>query len=636
MRNIPRSAIFCIFLLLSLAVEAGQYPVSEIPKALLKNASAVIRKQEQTVEIRALNKVVIKDHYVITILNEKADNLAYFSDYYSNLRTINHIEGTLYDAAGNKLRTVRKADIKDEPVSSSMTMVDDDRIKYHNFYHKDYPYTIEYESEVVKDESMFLPSWAPVPGRNISVEQSTCTVIAPVDYLVRTKQYNFPSPPVITVKGKEKYYTWSISQQAALIKEYAGPAIHELAPYISFGPSDFKLDNYSGSMRAWEDYGRFITAMNAGLGELPQQIRDKANALVAGAKTDEEKVTRLYHFMQQNTHYIGIQLGVGGWRPFSASYVASKGYGDCKALSNYMVALLQAVGIKANYVLIRAGENERDISVDFPASQFNHAICAVPMKNDTMWLECTSQTVAAGYMGSFTGNRHALLITENGGKIVATPRYDKSINQVVGLINGTVDQEGKLTLTAKVRYQAECTDDLHSRIHAYSREEQLKYLKQNLDLPHYDITDFSYDEKPGRIPVITESLSLVAPSYSQVTGKRLFVSPNVLNRWDTKLAEDTSRLYSVDLSEDRIELDTVFLSLPANYKPESLPREINLTTSFGEYKSNVVLQGDQLVYTRRLVLNKGRFPAADYNKLVKFYDQVYKADRAKVVLIKPE
>jgi len=34
--------------------------------------------------------------------------------------------------------------------------------------------------------------------------------------------------------------------------------------------------------------------------------------------------------------------------------------------------------------------------------------------------------------------------------------------------------------------------------------------------------------------------------------------------------------------------------------------------------------------------NSGRFPAKEYNELVKFYEQVYKADRGRVVMVKPD
>jgi hypothetical protein len=79
--------------------------------------------------------------------------------------------------------------------------------------------------------------------------------------------------------------------------------------------------------------------------------------------------------------------------------VAEKKYGDCKALSNYMVSLLKEAGVKAHYVLATSGD-EKGLERRFSGTLFfNHAICCVPNGKDTIWLECTSQTQPAGFMG---------------------------------------------------------------------------------------------------------------------------------------------------------------------------------------------------------------------------------------------
>ena len=50
------------------------------------------------------------------------------------------------------------------------------------------------------------------------------------------------------------------------------------------------------------------------------------------------------------------------------------------------------------------------------------------MEKDTVWLECTSQTLPFNYLSSFTDDRYALLITPEGGKMVRTPEFKKSEN----------------------------------------------------------------------------------------------------------------------------------------------------------------------------------------------------------------
>jgi transglutaminase-like putative cysteine protease len=627
-----------LFLVIQAVATAGDinYPVATIPKALLTNADAVIRVQEQVVEINSLNKYSEKEHYVITILNEAGEKYAQWLSAYSKMISINHIDGTLYDATGNKVRSLKKSEIKDYPASDEMTMVTDVRFKYHNFYHKIFPYTVEYEFETNHTGTMFLPEWVPVPWKNVSVEKSKFIFISDPEIKINTRVYNYDRKPDVKIADRKNVMSWELLQQPAFEKEYASPPIVDLAPMVRFTSSEFKLDDFSGSMSSWGDYGKFILSLNEGLDELPVVIKEKVKSLTAGVNSTEEKVYKLYRFMQQNTHYVGIQLGIGGWRPFPANYVATKGYGDCKALSNFMVSLLKEAGIRANYVLITSGEGEKDMELDFPSADFNHAICAVPLQKDTIWLECTSQVTTPGYMGSSTGNRHALMITDNGGKVVRTPHYSKTENKAFNIIEGRIDLNGNLDAKSINNYQAESGDQIHGIDKMLSKEEQLKYLKRKLDLPNYDVTEFSYQQTGEKIPVTIEKISLNAPNYAQITGKRLFVMPNILNKWNQKLAADTARKYGIELYEETVETDSVTIIIPDGYKLETLSKPVEISSSFGKYKSSSDLVGNKIVYIRRLETNKGKFPASEYNNLVKYYDQLYKADHSKLVFVKSE
>ena len=628
--------LLLVQLVIAGTVRADEYPSFTIPKGLLKYANSVIRKQETILEIHSEKKVTIREHFVLTVLNEAGARYAYWSDTYDKMSSIDKIEGNLYNAMGQKIRSLKKSEITDYPVQGAGQMIVDDRVKYHSFEHREYPYTIEYISETTNNQTMFLPGWSPIRGRGMAVENSSFVIISDPVYTYRTKTWNISGKGISTSNGKKKTEKWEVSQLSAVPAEYGAPPIHEVAPYIALGASTFKLGNFKGDMSTWEEFGKFIKTLIDGQDELPEEEKQKVKAIAATCKTDREKVDKLYRYMQSKTHYIGIQLGVGGWVPFPAKYVASKGYGDCKALSNYMVAILKEVGIKSYYVLIRAGKDERDIPVDFPSSPFNHAICAVPLGKDTTWLECTSQTTAPGYMGSFTGNRHALLITENGGVLVKTPKYDKTANQYHSRIEATLNKEGQLSITANNRYKAMVGDDLHHFVHSNSNEEKQKVLQRALDLPQYTIRAFDYKETPGDIPVIDEQLSITADHYAQFTGKRLFVVPNVLNKWEHKLTADTNRLFEIILNEEKIEIDTVRIQLPEGYKIERDLKVNQISTPFGNYEVSTQIQNNTVLYIRRLELTKGRFPAKMYNELLLFYEKIYNADRAKLVFVKEE
>ncbi|MFT3935448.1 MAG: transglutaminase domain-containing protein [Chitinophagaceae bacterium] len=340
--------------------------------------------------------------------------------------------------------------------------------------------------------------------------------------------------------------------------------------------------------------------------------------------------------MQKNTRYISIQLGIGGWQPFDAKYVATKKYGDCKALSNYMVALLKEAGIKARYVVIRAGSNAPALMDDFSSLQGNHVIACVPMAKDTVWLECTSQTVSPGFMGSFTGDRKAILIDEDGAHIVNTPRYSPADNTQVRLVNAVIDAEGNLDAQVNTRFTGIEQELAHDLMHSASKEQRDKYLNDVLNLPTYQVDKSNYEEEKGTIPAMKEYLHVTSSSYASVTGKRLFIAPNLFEKTGLRYSPDSVRKYDIVTRSAFRDIDSINIQIPDGYSSESLPQPVNIESKFGKYSCAAKVDGNKIFYVRRYEKNKNRFPASDYAELVKFQEQIYKADRARLVLVKKE
>lgn len=612
----------------------AQYAVANIPETLLKDANLVKRLDDVRIEIKSPGKASYYRHYVYTLLNEAAENYAYFYDYYDKFRDIESISGTLYDASGNKIKNVKKKDIADETGNSGGHLAYDERYKVHNFYYKSYPYTVEYEIEVTLNGILYLPEWEPVSAPKIAVEKSSFTVIVPKDYNLRYKQFKYNGAP-ITSADKSKTYSWKLDNQSAKKEESFSPEWDELTTRVLIAPSDFEIAGYQGNMNTWQNFGKFMAALYGGRDVLPPDVKAKVHQLTDNLKTNKDKINALYHFMQDNTHYISIQLGIGGWQPLDAVYVSEKKYGDCKALSNYMVALLKEAGIKANNVLIKAGNDEKDILTDFPSNQFNHVVVCVPDLKDSIWLECTSQTVAQGYMGNFTGNREALLLDGANSKIVHTPSYAKDQNLQSRVINGNIDADGNLKAKVTTFSAGLQQDELQYIVSNTSREDQLKRLRQSFSLPNYEVPSFNYfEDKNASIPTITETLDIISNNYASLTGKRMFIKPNVLATYISKLSEEEKRENDIVYSYAFVDRDTVNIILPDGYKIEAMPKPLSISNRFGTYDISYNIDGSKIKMIRNYERNSGRFPASDYNSFVEFYNSIYKADQARMVFVK--
>jgi hypothetical protein len=276
------------------------------------------------------------------------------------------------------------------------------------------------------------------------------------------------------------------------------------------------------------------------------------------------------------------------------------------------------------------------MTTDFPSRQFNHAILSVPLEKDTVWLECTSQDLPAGYLSGFTSDRYALAIDENGGKLVHTPKYGLQENVQVRKVKAKLDEEATLTLNTITNYKAEREDMLHQMVHYLSKDKIKEFLHEQLDFGTYDVINFDYKEEKSPLPVMTETLDLSVSNYASITGKRLFIIPNVMSRSSQKLKADEERKYDIVLRDEFNNIDSVEIEIPQGYEPESIPPPVTIESKFGKYNSTIKLAGNKIYYYRSREQYSGTFPAKEYSNFANFYDAIYKADRNKIVLVKKE
>ncbi len=615
-----------------------KFPTSAIPDALKNNANVVVRLDETEWEIKSAGEATKRHHIVYTVLNERGDHYAtYFGYYNKKSLLINNINAYLYDAGGKEIRHYKKKDMDDLPYQDGVSFVNDERIKVGRFSYNRYPYTVEYEEEDDLNGFIGIGGWTPQYFFNSSVELSKYTIIAPRNYTFSYRMLNSKIEPFVEEidKANKKSYTWQIQNLPANDEMPFSADYAIYAPRLLVSLGEIDIEGYKGNMTSWNEFGKFYGSLQKGRDVLPDEIKQKVQDLTKGLNDPREKVAVLYTFLQQNSHYVNVSLGIGGWQASEASYVATNKYGDCKALSNFMVAILKEAGIKANPVVIKGGEWTEDFITDFTYDPFNHVICCVPLEKDTIWLECTDQFLPPGYLSYFTSNRYGLLIEDNGGKLVHTPAYLLPDNFRIRKISASLNLDGDLNLESNTSYKAFCQDRIEGMIHHNSKDELLKILKSRYILPTYDVLSFNYKEDYSkRLPVINEFIQISVKDYAQVSGKRIFINPNIISCSEVKLSEDNDRRFDVNFKDEYRYVDTIQISIPPGYEMESKSTDMVLKSRYGKYENRLVVSGDKIIYYREQVQYSGRFSANEYRDVVKFYNDMYDGDHKSIVLVK--
>jgi hypothetical protein len=641
LKTSPARFPFLTFFLLVVfpALLYGAYPVANIPGSLVADANRIYRVNNMEVNINGPGSFKVITEVVITIINENGKGPDVLAINYDAHISAKFIEGAIYDASGKEIKKIRRRDLLDTSNFQDFSLFEDNRVLLYRPQVAVYPYTVRYKYEQDHTRGLYYSGrFRPIPHYNSSTEEASLTITHPasLDVIFRTHlvdSVNAFSTQQTVGENVTLVKQWHFTQKPAILPEHLSPGFDRAAPWIMFATSRFEFGGYEGSNSSWNEFGKWVQTLNKGRDQLPTQRVEQLREMVVNLPTDREKVKAVYTFMQSRTRYVNVALGIGGMQPVDAQTVDRVGYGDCKALSNYMKAMLKAIGIESHYTLVRAGVGDYNILEDFTVFQFNHAILCVPLKNDTIWLECTSQTSPFGHLGDFTDNRPVLLICENGGYLTRTPAYPQEQNLVKTRGEVLIDNQGNgkanLQFSAGGIY---FTDIDHTA--RMSPEDQKKWIYQNYPFPNYTLENHSIMAIASDEPVVEIKLDLALRSLANITGQRLFVPLNAISSgWEVPPRERNST-QPLSLKFSAVYCDTLYFSLPNGYKPESTLQPVEIKSEFGRFSVSYTFENNTLLFVRRLETYTGLFEPEKYQDYFRFFQSIARINNQSVAFVK--
>jgi hypothetical protein len=633
--GIKKGIVFILFTIsCNIFFSQEKYEVSSIPNELKENANAVVRNNSTLIEILALDNMIITKRRVVTVLNKFGDSHTKTFEHYDDSRSIQKLTVKVLDAQGELITKYKKSNFKDMSAVSNGQLFMDDRIKHLKHHPISYPYTIVFESTVKEKSTAFLNNWVPIGGYYVSLEKSTFKLINYTNSKCKFKSYNFKDYDFKTLRAGNKL-SFSALHVKAVERENLSPDFLIIMPWIRLALNTFELKGEIGKSENWKEFGLWqYEKLLANRDEIEQVTKNKITALISDAPSRKEKIKRIYNYVQDNTRYVGVQLGIGGWQPVTAKEVDRVKYGDCKGLTNYTKALLKSQNIESYYSVVNSDVNKKDFEEDFASLQGNHAFLCVPNEGDNIWLECTSQTIPFGFLGNSTDDRDVLVVTPEGGKIVHTPIYDENFN--------TFDSNVKIILDSNGGFKANYTSSSKG-VQFYEQSYKIELKSDKLKEQYLKVWSYlngvSVNKKELKVDKdkveLIEKLDISVSKYASKVGDKLLVAINPFNRLtqlptkylDRKLPFQTNRSFS--------DTDQYTFQLPENYVIEAIPESFTVESEFGSFKIEIEsFDKNQIKYTRKLTLFEGNFSKEKYSSYRDFIIQIIKKDNSKFLLNK--
>ena len=629
-----RISLILMLLVAQLGIAQDSYTSASIPDDLTENADAVVRLDRTEITISGKRNMKIKKHRVVTVLNEKGIDDANAGAYFDKTTDVDNIEALIYNASGQLIKKLKRKDFREVSVSEG-SEVSDGKSLYLDYTPVQYPFTIDFTSEISTSNTAFIPTWTPVDDLYASVEKSEIVMNTSADLGFRYKDYNFGQAIALEKKQEGNTLTLSASNIPALKKEDYSPSFYKMVPHVIFGLEKFHLEGVDGEAPDWERFGAWMyTNLVEGTDELPVETQNKIKNLVGNEQDPLKKAQIVYEYVQSKTRYISIQLGIGGWKPMRAKDVDRLGYGDCKALTNYTRALLKAAGVDSYYTVVYAGSDKRDMREDFVSMQGNHVILAVPNGNDITWLECTSQSAPFGFQGDFTDDRMALLVKPGKGELVRTHVYTADQNTQVCRGVYTINDTGTIVGSVMITSRGTQYDNKYF-LESSSPDDLDKFYKSvfgsinNLKLKQMAVKNDKSQKE------FTEEITLEAESYCNKSGNRMMFAVNAFNQYNDIPQRYRTRQNPFEIKRGFFDTDEITINLPTGFSVEAKPENVVITDKFGEYKAEyVMVSPTQMLYKRSLTVKDGLYPGTEYENYRLFREKIARSDGAKVVLIK--
>jgi hypothetical protein len=624
------TVITLTFSLCLLAARSQVYNTALIPVELKKNAAVVTLLDNTAIEVEDVDKATVKMQKVFTVLNEDGKDALSFSQYCNKYVALEDAEIRVYDENGKQTARYKKKDLRSTAVGEGL--IEDGFMSYYRITTPTYPITVEYNYEVRLKSILNLPGFQIISAKEAVVE-SNYSIKFPPSINVRYKPQLTSLAPQVADDGKYKTYKWTAKNLSAIDDEVGSASDDSKFPHIDIAADQFAYYGSKGDQSSWKSFGSWINSLYTGLDELPADRQQFFRDYVKDAPDEVAKARMLYNYLQQNFRYVSIQLGIGGLKPFSATFTDQKKYGDCKALSNYMKAALKAVGIKAYVAIINAEYDAEPVDPDFPSNQFNHVIVCVPQPKDSIWLECTSSTTEFASLGTFTENRNALLITEDGGVLVATPKSRSSENVLATRTTVVMDNDlsglTETAVTSTGEYRELIADALKDK-----RDDQKQFIVSYMGYKEPD--DFMFETAPGANESHTNIKMTLRKVPEFTAGDKYFIKPRLNKLMSGSLPAATGRQLDYYFRFPFEKRDTTVIKLPANFQPDVLPKEKTLSTNYTYYQSKSWYdEKENAIYTSTsFVLNRHKIAAKDYSIVKNFFDEVMKDDAQRIVIRK--
>lgn len=473
--------------------------------------------------------------------------------------------------------------------------------------------------------------------RDIPMQKVTYFVRPYSGTTLQFKSYNMPETRFTEGKGKEDkgFYVGTITNVPSLKEEPYMPPDDEVKKWVYL-----RYENL-GTLLQWNllsnGYGEFLKKVS----KPNKEVKQKAAELTAGAGSDEEKLRRIYEFVQKEIKNLSYDRSLSeeqreNIKVKDADDALKNRAGNAMYIDLLFASLARAAEFEVNIVL--AGDrSDNFFSPDkYPYPNFIHPACiAVKVGNEWKFYNPGTPFLPFGRLVWYEESTTAMLIGDGGFIWKDTPLSDYKSSPAKRTGKLKLSEDGTLEGTVRIEYGGHQAitrrregymDSQTKREDDY--KEQVKKQISAAEITNLTIENFEDASKP-----LVYSYKIRVPNYAQKTGKRLFFQPGFFEYGSSPTFSSATRTHHIYFPYPWSEEDNIELEMPKTFELENgeTPGEVADPSKIGSLNINIGVNpaNNVLVYKRNFHFGGGGnilFPPSVYQPLKNLFDAFHKSD----------
>lgn len=590
--------------------------------------NATILMDSTYVKCNSISSMTVSYYKKILVHNKSGAQYADFVCTTNNNRSLKSFKYTLTPPSGKK-RTFGKKDLIITELSENLA--DDYTTHYLETANPTYPYTVEMEYQTEYSKGYIaMPSFAPAYMHGANVKKAVYHLVTPEEMSWSYKNVNVDITPQTRTEKGEKHTIWRLEDMEPYKTDAYMPPVESILPHIYITPDNFLFYKIEGNSSSWEEYGKWQWGLMEGRDIIPAELKEIVHKITDTISIRREKIKALYNYLGQSTRYVSIQMGLGGLQPMSAAEVYENGFGDCKALTNYLKTMLKECGIESNYVEINT-QRPRILRDHASVYQTNHAILKVPDPDGDLWLECTNTDVPFGYLHDGIAGHDAVVYSNGTATIETLPNYPDSTNSICSTVNVGISENGNAKIDIQETYTNQCSENMHG-ISKLGTAKQTEIIKSEISAPSCSVSGIKSKEENGLHPKFHLSYSVESSDLISRSGNRMFIPVSIFRVSSPKFNKERELDIYIDKGytwEQKYQLE-----LPEGYTIEGFPQNTEVSCCMGSFRLTAKYSNNTIDITIVRRYSSGKYSAAKIGEVKEFFSMMEKIYSQKIVVSK--